>query len=636
MSKPSSRKNPRKPIPTQHKPARQRVNWWLPIASILVLGAGLYRAIALRWISDDAFITMRYVKNFVEGKGLVYNVGERVEGYTHFLWLMLLAAAKAIGFDPVDASIWLGIAAYVGILVLLLAISLREHKKNSKMIWLPVAAALFALNYDTEEWASGGLETSFYTLLILAAFYLWFYSRFSEQRRLLLTGIALALVALTRPDGVLFTATAASLLAIRGIRSKQRPANVSKTIGLLLLPSIVIGAPYLLWKYFYYGDILPLTYYTKSAGDDYFAQGFFYIWLYFRVHFISAIALIAALFLLVRKNKIKDRPPEDSYRGSPSSTAFAAIVVYLLLFVARVGGDFMFARFIIPVVPFFCFIIEQALERMPAGFVKYRIGVAVALLASVIAEEKLFTTELFHLNDEGTREENWNLVVAGKTHFIADERWYYYDHEINGLPRGNMEAYTLIGKFLEPFFKGLPITVAIPGSMNMIAYYADLPMEINEYGLTDAYIAHLPLSTRGHIGHEKKAPEDYLLKRHVNFEILSVTPNLPEPSYNLIAFEIPELGVWQLARLVTYDKPLMNELASRFRTAGTRCVLPLFERILPDYIEQEMPRTPLAQLKDDYAGFRQYYFDRYPDSILQHRFEQRISELEEDSITKSR
>lgn len=614
------------PTPTKRAP-----NWWLPLASLLILAYGLYRAIALRWISDDAFITMRYVKNFVEGKGLVYNVGERVEGYTHFLWLMLLAAAQAIGFDPVDASIWLGIAAYAGILVLLLAISLREHKQNLKTLWLPVAAALFALNYDTAEWASGGLETSFYTLLILGAFYIWFYTKYSEQRRLLLSGMVLALVALTRPDGVLFTVTAILLLTIRGIRVKQPLLKVSKTIGLLLLPSIVIGVPYLLWKYSYYGDILPLTYYTKSAGEDYFGQGIFYIWLYFRVHFISAIVLFAAIVLLLRKpNRVEKS--DEIYPGSPSITALVAIAVYLILFVARVGGDFMFARFVIPVVPFFCIVVERVIDRLPARFVKYRIGVAAFLLAAVLAEDRVATTDLFHLNDNGTREENWNLVVGGETRFIADERWYYYDHEIGDLPRGNMDAYTEIGKFLEPIFKGLPITVAIPGSMNMIAYYADLPMEINEYGLTDAYIAHLPLSNRGHIGHEKKAPEEYLLNRHVNFEMLSVVANLPDPAYNLIAFEIPELGVWQLARLVTYDSSLMNELARRFRAAGTRCVLPIFEQIIPDYLAHEMPQTPLTQLEDDYAGFRQYYFNRYPNLILQSKFEKRIEELKRDSI----
>src|ERR1700689_4240051 len=113
MSKSHSRKISPKPSQPQ-KSAKPQLNLWPPIAGLAILVYGLYRAIELRWICDDAFITLRYVKNFVEGNGIVYNVGERVEGYTHFLWLMLVAVSKAIGFDPVDASMWLGIAAYAG------------------------------------------------------------------------------------------------------------------------------------------------------------------------------------------------------------------------------------------------------------------------------------------------------------------------------------------------------------------------------------------------------------------------------------------------------------------------------------------------------------------------------------------
>ena len=118
MSKSHPQKNSSK-LAEPQKPTKPQPNLWSPIAALAILAYGLYRAIDLRWICDDAFITMRYVKNFVDGNGLVYNIGERMEGYTHFLWLMLLAASKAIGFDPVDASMWLGIAAYAGILLLL-------------------------------------------------------------------------------------------------------------------------------------------------------------------------------------------------------------------------------------------------------------------------------------------------------------------------------------------------------------------------------------------------------------------------------------------------------------------------------------------------------------------------------------
>ncbi|HEX5315616.1 MAG TPA: hypothetical protein VFX22_03110, partial [Candidatus Kapabacteria bacterium] len=640
MSKAPSRNNPRKPAP--RKPAsstteRHTFSLWASLASVVVLIAGLYRAIDLRWISDDAFITMRYVKNFVEGKGLVYNVGERVEGYTHFLWLMLLAGAKAIGFDPVDASIWLGIAAYAGILVLLLAMSRREHTKNSKTLWLPIAAALFALNYDAAVWASGGLETSFYTLLILTAFYLWFYSKFSERRRLSLTGVVLALVALTRPDGVLFTATAAALLIARGIKWRQSLSATSKSIGILLLPSVVVGVPYLLWKYFYYGDILPLTYYAKSAGENYFGQGFFYIWLYFRVYFVSAIAFLAALVLLFRKRNEHGLSPNDPHRGSPVISALSATLVYLVMFVARVGGDFMFARFIIPVVPFIYFVIEQGLERLPAKFPMYKTGVAVLLVASVLIAARLPVPGFFHINDDGKREEDWNLVAQGSTRFIADERWFYYDHfDLSNIQMSFMDVYSEVGKYLEPFFRDLPVTVAIPGAMNMIAYYANFSTCINEYGLTDAYIAHLPLSTRSHIGHEKKAPEDYLIRRNVDFELQGIVSEFPKQlGVTTIAFELPDLGKWWAARLVTYNKEAMNELARRFAAAGNRDAIPLFENLIPQYIKNAMPDYPLDRIEMDYAGLRQFYFNRYPDTTLERPFEERIAQLKRDSAEHS-
>jgi hypothetical protein len=580
---------------------------------------------------------MRYVKNFVEGNGLVYNVGERVEGYTHFLWLMLLAVSKAIGFDPVDASMWLGIAAYAGILILLLAISLRENKKNPKVIWLPIAAALFALNYDTAEWASGGLETSFYTLLILGAFYLWFYSKFSEQRRLLLTGLTLALVSLTRPDGVLFTATAVALLAVMGMRKKQSFLSLSKSIGILVMPSVVIGAPYLIWKYNYYGDILPLTFYAKSANENYYNQGFFYIWLYFRVHFTSAIALIVGSLLLLRKNPNGSPSNDESYRGSPTITALAAIAVYLILFVARVGGDFMFARFIIPIVPFVYFVIEQAMNRLHVKTRWHCVGIAVVILISTVIEEKSPVNGFFHIAD-GKRVEEWEQVVKGSTLYIADERWYYYDHfEVDGLARGTMDLYSEIGKYYEPFFKGLPVTVAVPGSMNMIAYYANYSTAINEYGLTDSSIAHSPLSNRGHIGHEKRASDEYLLKRHVDFNMGEVVPSLPNSlSINGIAFEIPSLGLWQWGRVLTYDSSHIGQLARRFYDAGNASSLQIYQFSIPGYIQHALPSRTLNQLEGDYAGFRQLYLNRYPDTALSNRFEARIAELKRDSIAQVR
>ena len=129
--------------------------------------------------------------------------------------------------------------------------------------------------------------------------------------------------------------------------------------------------------------------------------------------------------------------------------------------------------------------------------------------------------------------------------------------------RANGSLHSDVAKYLEPFFsRDCPSFVAVPsaGSEHESAYYANFATCINEYGLTDAYIAHSQLSTRGRIGHEKKAADEYLQKRHVDFELQHVVSNLPtELDGNIIAFQIPDIGFWQLARLITYDSSIMNE-----------------------------------------------------------------------------
>src|SRR5579883_389660 len=604
------------------------LNW---IISIVVLIIGVWHAVGLRWISDDAFITTRYVQNFTAGKGLVYNVGERVEGYTHFLWLLLLSGARYLGFDPVDASIWLGIAAYTGLLILLLLISVQE-RGTSKRVWIPVVAVIVALSYDAAVWASGGLETSLYAFLILAAFYVWFYSKYKENVRLLIAGFILVLVALTRPDGVLFTLTACCLFFARGVRSRTLK-SAAKEVLMILLPSVIIGVPYLLWKKYYYGDILPLTYYAKSAGYSYFEQGVYYIWLYFRVYFIQGLSLLIGVGILLRSQR-RERSAEPE-RGSAVVVAGIASLVYLSIFVARTGGDFMFARFIIPVVPLMAFVLDEAIERLPNHLKRYQIVIVSMIIAGVLVENSLRDNVLFHFNEANQRIENWDLKGEGSTRGIADERWvYYYDHfYINGAYRGTMDIYSEIAKYLEPFFQGLSVTVAIPGAHNMSAYYANFATCINEYGLTDSEIAHSAIDTRGRIGHEKHATEDYLRKRHVDFVILDVVNKLPDPlSADIIAFEIPDLGLWETARLVTYNKSMMNELARRFTAAGNHTRLPLYEQIIAEYNKDYLATRALSELEDDYAGFQKFYFSSYSDTTLENPIKIRLAELKRDSI----
>ena len=77
-------------------PSSHVVTWTPPIGGMsslvaaLVLAAGLTHVLSLRFFYDDAFITFRYAANLAHGHGLVFNPGERVEGYSNFLWTVLL------------------------------------------------------------------------------------------------------------------------------------------------------------------------------------------------------------------------------------------------------------------------------------------------------------------------------------------------------------------------------------------------------------------------------------------------------------------------------------------------------------------------------------------------------------------
>jgi hypothetical protein len=622
----------RRPVPRSAKVEAAPKSGVLFLPLLLSAAAiifGIYRAVSLRWISDDAFITMRYVKNFLDGNGLVYNIGERVEGYTHFLWLLLLSAAGWIGFDPVDASVWLGIASFVGILALLVFISYRS-RENAANFWLPLAAMLFALNYDNVVWASGGLETSFYTLLLLGAFAVWFYAIFEVRTRLLLSGLCLTLATLTRPDGALFIIAGVVLL----FSYDSKRLALQRNIGWFLLPAITIGVPYLLWKYEYYGNLLPLTYYAKSASHSYVGQGLFYVWLYFRVYFLFGLALIASIVLLWKSRRTTTDARED--RGSPTVTAAILALLYLVAFVIRSGGDFMFARFMVPVVPLLLLLVESGWNKVKSTLP--RIAFAVLLLGGVFLENELRSGVLFHRNDKGDIVENWGLKGEGSTRGIADERWAYYYRYVWGADgsEGAMDVYSEVGKYLEPFFRGLHVTVAVPGAMNMLAYYANFRTAINEFGLTDSAIAHSATTDTERIGHEKHASEAYLIKRNVNYELVQVT-NSPPPQLTAmsVAFEVPTLGVWVLARTITYDEALTHELRDRFRAARNASKFTIYEKVVPAYAANLLPTVSLRDVSSVYDSFQKVYFRPYPDPTLQRAFEDRIAALQ-DSVQRSR
>ncbi len=152
---------------------------------------------------DDSFISFRYAENLVSGHGLVYNPGEIVEGYTCFLWVILLAIGTAIGIPAPLFSQILGSLLLIGT-VLLIFYAYRFIKSIDSNT--SAAAALFLGTCGIfGPWASSGMEVGMFTFLLLFSILLYIHAGEASngKRSFALLGILLGTLAMTRPEGIL-------------------------------------------------------------------------------------------------------------------------------------------------------------------------------------------------------------------------------------------------------------------------------------------------------------------------------------------------------------------------------------------------------------------------------------------------
>jgi len=158
------------------------------ILPILVLFA--WQAIRTYWLCDDAYISFRYVRNLVEGHGLVFNPGERVEGYTNFLWVLELAAIwKVVGLRPEVASSLISLLYTAGAIALTAILALRTPFRERRFLVAAGALLCLAASHTFAIWSTSGLETRQFTFLLLAAAVCL---QSKERPRLVLASLALA------------------------------------------------------------------------------------------------------------------------------------------------------------------------------------------------------------------------------------------------------------------------------------------------------------------------------------------------------------------------------------------------------------------------------------------------------------
>ena len=196
----------------------------------LILGV----LVVLEFVKDDAYISFRYAHNLVTGNGLVFNAGERLEGYTNFLWTMVMVPFEALGCDLFQVCEVLGTLLSIGVIVRMGTLAVRWDEQREDYSFL-YASMWLATSSSWVLWAKAGLEQSLAALLPLLGAYELFRAMEAERevrkpakgmspsRRALLAGIYLGLGCLTRPEIHLMTLIVGAPLLVEAIRRRRVP-----------------------------------------------------------------------------------------------------------------------------------------------------------------------------------------------------------------------------------------------------------------------------------------------------------------------------------------------------------------------------------------------------------------------------
>lgn len=559
---------------------RRSVFWTV---TALAVAAAAIQAWLLGWTCDDAFISFRYAQHFVDGHGLVFNLDPNeapVEGYTNFSWTMWLALGAMLGFGHEGLTTWSifwGVVCHAGV-VLLLA-KMAWSASNERAV-VPIAACAYAAIHHAQSLAPAGLETALFVLLTTSMLHLAMTMRCMRQAWLM--GFLGVMCAMTRPDGGLFVAMG-GLFVLYDAVVRRSP----RLLLAYVLPFVVVFVPYLLWRYSFYGYWVPNTAYAKSAGDPLIGLGWSYVSGFFLCYYALLPAFVPLVWFALKKGDMLSAI--QPALGRRPWLVLAAFVLPYISFVTWVGGDFMFGRFLLPVLPALLFAWDIACQRWRPTWLQPAIAGVVVVGLVLRLEPELSD---FHKPVSDNRTISF-MKIGGVT--LSD-------------------GFAAAGHFMRDLCKDLDVRFAIAGGHANIAFRAQVPVAVEcAAGLTDAHIARLKQDHRRKVGHGKPRDPEYLELRGVHF-MLEQTYKLKEDPWREIWF--PSVPLPLPCSVVTWDRELMNEL--RNREPNIKVVD--FEQFLDTYIA-ELPSKKKPQVREDLAKFRRYYFNHNEDPERLAKFE---------------
>ena len=395
-------------------------------------------AVSLWWfnyIPDDAYIGMRYARNLAGGEGLVFNPGERVEGYEDFLWVALLAAGDKAGMPAAAGARILSLLFSAGALALTRTACLRAvpHGESGREGAAAAGAAFLAAAAPFTACALSGTGVPLFTFLLTAGMLMIIGGR--GHRPVL---AVFALLAMARPEGAAYYLLAVSLLAAR----KEGPAVARRR---LLIEAAAVAAlvivPYTAWRAAWFGSVVPNTWYVRTGGaslrngiSDAARFAAWYGW------------LPAGALLLVR-------------RGFAGVTVPLSFICLNLLIAVLLGGDWAPQyRLLVLTLPSFAVMAAGAVHRAPVPAGGAHNGPAQARRTLALAAV---------------------LVCVAVAPGTADHGRFVHDRRL-------VKAWGWVGEALGSRLPGG--TVLACGSTGAIGFYSGLPV-IDILGMTEPEIA---------------------------------------------------------------------------------------------------------------------------------------------------
>lgn len=459
--------------------------------SLLLFLFFVYLTIQTAWLSDDCHITLRTVRNFVEGYGLRWNIDERVQVYTHPLWMWLMSAAFFFTREAYFTIIFLSL----GVSWLAVA-SLKKLTLSNQNLFLGFVACCVSRAFL--DYTTSGLENPLSYLLIVLFCWLFFQEAHRKQHFIYLCLIAALLICNRMDLGVLvFPALIFAFF-------QQKDSFISR-----IKKGILGFLPLIAWLVFatiYYGFPFPNTAYAKLytgiSNREIFLQGFYY---YLESIYQDPITLIFITLTSLLCFWEKKWKPLFLILG---------ICLYFA-YILKIGGDFMSGRFFS--VPYFICVILFIRIDFERIFLHYfsaftnRISLLVPSIAFFLLVICCCATKITLYNYNKNEQSEF-------TFGIADERAYYFKDLglVNVLSNASHDIHINVIQPSKDFIHYFPKKVMVWGTMGMPGYFVPNDVHlIDNLALTDPLLARMkpPFTQRPmwRIGHLSRfVPHGYI------------------------------------------------------------------------------------------------------------------------------